>query len=785
MQHKLYPALLFLCLALGGLLPAQIPYVYAEENSGTTCDAPPLPAPENLTNYPLLPDPFAWSDGSGRVEDFADWACRRNEIAAEISEYEIGPKPVAPENITATYTDDTLRVVITENGETLTLTSRVTLPEGDGPFPVVIGMNNATGSLPAQLFDGVIQIPFRHNQVVTYSQTSDRVPSDPYYRLYPDLTEVGNYSAWSWGISRLIDGIEIVSAALNADLDHIAVTGCSYAGKMALFGGAYDERVALTIVQESGGGGINAWRVSETIGNVEKIDNTNYSWFMRSMQTNFAGQPGLLPHDHHELMAMVLPRALLVLGNPDYEWLGDESGYVASRAVEEVYRTFGIEDRFGFSFRDGHPHCQLPEVSYPEVQAFVDKFLFDDETADTNVRYHEFFGTDYRRWIANWAEPADPNAPVVALTGPEDGGRYETPATLTFTASVEDADDNLAAVHFMSDGDTLHTDSLAPYAFVWEAATVGSYDVYAVAVDSAGLVGYSNILSVTLRAPIASVYRTAEMPLIDGVADEIWNNDSILVFDAENELVGTDTGADDLSGSIRLIWSDSALYFLAEIVDDTLVNDSPATYEDDNVELYFDVNNSKGSSYDADDVQLSFAWNDSTAIGTIPATFNTDSIVYAISDTEFGYLVEGMIPWSTLGGNPSDSMLLGFDFMVNDDDDGGGRDGKLSWNATADQAWSNPGLFGTVMLVGTSALTDLPPVIRGRTVSLFPNPVGDLLQVRGIEGSFRYEIYDAAGRLQRRGTASQSVPTDGLTRGFHVLRIRVEGEEVVTRFVKR
>ncbi|PPK87897.1 putative secreted protein (Por secretion system target) [Neolewinella xylanilytica] len=781
MQHNF---LLFFCLFLGGLLSAQIPYVYDQENSGVECDAPPLPDPENLTNYPLLPDPFAFSDGSGRVEDFADWECRRNEIGAEIAAYEIGPKPAAPADITATYTNDTLRVAITENGETLTLTSRVTMPEGDGPFPVVIGMNNATGSLPGELFDGVIQIPFRHNQVVTYSQTSDRVPGDPYYRLYPELTEVGNYSAWAWGVSRLLDGIEIVQEALNADLDHVAVTGCSYAGKMALFSGAYDERIALTIVQESGGGGINAWRVSETIGNVEKIDNTNYSWFMRSMQTNFAGQPGLLPHDHHELMAMVLPRALLVLGNPDYEWLGDESGYVASRAVEEVYRTFGIEDRFGFSFRADHPHCQLPAESYPEVQAFVDKFLFEDGDADTNVRYHEFYGTNYRRWIADWAAPADPNAPVVALTGPEDGGVYETPATLTFTASVQDADNNMAAVLFMNNNDTLSVDSLAPYEFVWETGTVGTYRVYATAVDSAGLIGYSNEVSVTLRAPVAAVYRTAEVPTVDGVTDEIWSNDSILAFEATNELVGTDIAADDLSGTIRMIWDADNLYFLAEIIDDTLVNDSPNTYEDDNVELYFDVDNSKGANYDDNDVQLSFAWNDGTTIGTIPGDFDTEGIVYAVSDTDFGYLVEGMIPWTVLGGTPSDSMMVGFDFMINDDDLGGGRDGKLSWNATADQAWTNPGLFGTVMLVGTSMLSDVM-TLDGRTITAFPNPTSDRLNIRGIDTTFDYEVFDAGGRLQARGTASQAIATDRLATGVYFLRIRVDGEALQTRFVKR
>ena len=49
-------------------------------------------------------------------------------------------------------------------------------------------------------------------------------------------------------------------------MSHIAVSGCSFAGKMALFSGALDERIALTIAQEPGGGGVNSWRVSETLG---------------------------------------------------------------------------------------------------------------------------------------------------------------------------------------------------------------------------------------------------------------------------------------------------------------------------------------------------------------------------------------------------------------------------------------------------------------------------------------------------------------------------------------
>ena len=59
--------------------------------------------------------------------------------------------------------------------------------------------------------------------------------------------------------------MELVQNVLPIDLKHIAVTGCSYAGKMALFAGAFDERVALTIAQESGGGGATSWRYSHSV----------------------------------------------------------------------------------------------------------------------------------------------------------------------------------------------------------------------------------------------------------------------------------------------------------------------------------------------------------------------------------------------------------------------------------------------------------------------------------------------------------------------------------------
>lgn len=410
-----------LCFFLSiGKASAQVPAVFDVENRTVTgCNAA---AGNTSTTNSNFPDPFALNAG-GRVATFDDWTCRRNQIKAEIEQYEIGPKPPKPGTVTATYTGGKLTVTVTNAGQTLTLTSNVTVPSGTGPFPVIIGMNSGTGSLGTNLFSGVIQIPFNHDQVVTYANGSGSMNgADPYFKLYPG-TSIGKYSAWSWGISRLIDGIELVKTQMNADPKRIAVTGCSYAGKMALFGGAFDERVALTLVQESGGGGINAWRTSQqyttrTGVNVEKIDNTNYSWFKQSMKSL---NPNTLPYDHHELIAMIAPRPVLILGNPTMEWLCDESGYKSTVAAAEVWKAMGVSERIGWVFTPDHSHCAASSDQNTAVTAFVNKYL-KNTTANTSIRTNPTKGTQQNlsmNSLIGWTTPT-----IDMVTGVDDANDH-------------------------------------------------------------------------------------------------------------------------------------------------------------------------------------------------------------------------------------------------------------------------------------------------------------------------------------------------------------------------
>lgn len=380
-----------------------IPLVYDKEYTNDNFQLPGILPIDKLPEIATLPDPFAWADGSGRSTDFKDWKRHRFEIAHQLQHYELGMKPVTPrDSIEAILNNDTLRVIVHENGEVLLLTAPIKYPEGNGPFPAIIGIGRSTGALPEQLFDKrkIAQITFDFTQVMSHTQKRG---NEPINRLYPEQTEMGSYCAWSWGISRLIDGLEKVGKKSRIDLSHLAISGCSFAGKMALFAGAFDERIALTIAQEPGGGGVNAWRVSETLENVETLGRTNYAWFLESMR-QFAGKNvNRLPIDHHELAALIAPRALLVLGNTDYEWLAEESNYVSCQAARMVWKAFGIEDRMGFSIQGGHMHCMLPKSQYPEVEAFIDKFLLGKTYVDTFVTKADMFeDMDYLKWMP-WA----------------------------------------------------------------------------------------------------------------------------------------------------------------------------------------------------------------------------------------------------------------------------------------------------------------------------------------------------------------------------------------------
>jgi hypothetical protein len=372
------------------------------ENSGADCAVPPLPSYAALAANPKLPDPFTFMNGT-RLATKDQWRCRRAEIAAELEEYELGPKPRRPSSVTASWADDVLTVNCSESGKSITFTASVSRPNGPGPFPAIIVFGKASIPIPA----GVATITFDNNAIAAQQGASSR-GQGKFYDLYGSDHPAGALIAWAWGISRLIDALETTPAA-NIDTAHLGVTGCSRNGKGALVAGAFDERIALTLAQESGSGGSASWRVSDfmmsggtTVQTLSEITGEN-CWF-RSSFSQFNTSASKLPFDHHMLAGLVAPRGLLMIENTDMVWLGNQSSYTSGVTAHKIWQALGVPDNMGFS-QFGHPrHCELVTEQQPELTAFITKFLLGG-SSDTNVlKTNGGFTLDEARWI-DWTVP--------------------------------------------------------------------------------------------------------------------------------------------------------------------------------------------------------------------------------------------------------------------------------------------------------------------------------------------------------------------------------------------
>ena len=390
MKKTIMTLLALLTMGVASAQKSELPLVYDVEHTGSRFAAPKMPTIDKLPVVRELPDALE------KVRSFKDWSKRRSAIGNMIQHYGIGTKPtVETSQVKARMDGDTLIVDVTVGQETLTLKSVIRYPKvGEAPYALMIGTDMI--AIPRQLFEDrpIATTTFTSAQVNDYKQFGkhhDRGEHN-FDRLYPALKDNGAYSEWAWGMSRLIDGLQQLGPEVTKiDVKRIGVTGCSYAGKMALYCGAFDERIALTIAQEPGGGGAAAWRKSHesTLAgkNLEDLDKTDYHWFLESQKENFHGDSVYrLPYDQHELCAMVCPRALLLLGNPDYEWLADGSMLPSAQAALKVWERFGIADRMGWSIVGKHGHCQLPQTQWPEVQAFIDRFLLGRLSDTKNVR---------------------------------------------------------------------------------------------------------------------------------------------------------------------------------------------------------------------------------------------------------------------------------------------------------------------------------------------------------------------------------------------------------------
>ena len=380
-----------------------LPGGYDKENTGADCAAPPAPvAFSALPAIANLPDPFLMTNGT-RITTKDQWRCRRAEIKSIVEYWESGPKGAPPTSLTATLSGGKLTVVATQGSTSITLSGTLSTPSGNGPFPLIIGMNTATGSLPASIFTGhgVATLTFTSSQLVPDAFNVPR-GGGAYFTAYPDKN-AGAMIEWAWGVSRLIDGLYKTADTNKIDLEAIGGP-VVLPGQDGAYAGAFDERIALTMPEESGGGGEASWRFMATQTGTEDLEAAQgTAWYAQNLLQFKNKDAPKLPIDMHELVAMVAPRAILAIENTGIDRLGSQAGSVSMKAATEVYKALGIPDRIGFTQAQASAHCSFPSSQTADVQAFVDKFLGGMASANTNIAKSSY-NTDLTKWIT-WTTP--------------------------------------------------------------------------------------------------------------------------------------------------------------------------------------------------------------------------------------------------------------------------------------------------------------------------------------------------------------------------------------------
>ena len=176
-----------------------------------------------------------------------------------------------------------------------------------------------------------------------------------------NITAIG---AWGWALSR---GLDLAFAIPEIDARKSVVTGSSRLGKSALMAAARDERFAVCVPNQTGGGGVPL--AKRDFGENVSTENRMFAHWYCTAYAKYAADPAkLLTFDQHLFAACVAPRALLVEGF-DAPWFDTKGEYLALRAASPVwellcgsglpkgewpadYETSAVGERLGYVRRD-------------------------------------------------------------------------------------------------------------------------------------------------------------------------------------------------------------------------------------------------------------------------------------------------------------------------------------------------------------------------------------------------------------------------------------------------
>jgi endo-1,4-beta-xylanase len=356
------------------------------------------PDPYDLPAVKTLPDPFTFFDGT-KVRSVANWERRRAEIKDLAQYYEFGYMPRRPQLVTAVSAPGTngsansrsIIVTVEDGGKAASFAPLLYLPAtGTPPYPVIVQETFRASAPPNPAFIrggyAVLNIPTTDNpgSGARGVASDDGNHTGAFFTLYPyqldrDGNDRGVLLAWAWGASRGVDALEYLAAhapdfANLLDLKKLVVAGFSRWGKAALLAGLLDDRFEVTAPGGSGSGGAAPYRYdsfgnrpyrnppfgneypwgrstgAETLGDHVRHQTHNSNEMIRRFLNDVAPSPveprmyrtdtwgygNRLPFDHHEMIAAIAPRAVIIDNtNDDYadDAEGDAIGYEGAKPV--------------------------------------------------------------------------------------------------------------------------------------------------------------------------------------------------------------------------------------------------------------------------------------------------------------------------------------------------------------------------------------------------------------------------------------------------------------------
>lgn len=266
------------------------------------------------------------------------------------------------------------------------------------------------------------------------------------------------------------------------------------------------------------------------------------------------------------------------------------------------------------------------------------------------------------------------------------------------------------------------------------------------------------------RGRLVPIPFTAQPIKIDAEVDYGWK-DAAPVFGNyrwKDTLLNNVGSPDDIELQWWAMWDFDYLYLLVDVKDDVLLNEGANNWQDDGIEMWWDGNASRYTTYtDANDLSFSWLYNAETVLnpmGNWRGALSPEQLatfVQAQKFTDKGFMLEMAMPWDVLGTDVGYGALVALDVDYNDSDTPGvDRDTKVKCYDPTDNSWQNPSLLGLGQLVGgkiaSEIESDVDIVVTTYELSQnYPNPFNPSTTIEfAIPQADRVKltIYDILGR---------------------------------------